>query len=55
MRADSCRTCGKTMKEFQRCTVCDEINKFICIDCKRSSDEQVHTQCGSTTREVILN
>jgi len=35
------------MKEFQRCTRCSEINKFICTNCKKASDEQVHIQCDS--------
>ncbi len=55
MRTDSCRTCGRIMKEFQRCSVCSEINRFICTECRKSSDEQVHVECGVVTREVVLH
>lgn len=55
MRTDSCRSCGVTMKEFQRCTVCHKTNKFICSHCNRASDEQVHMTCGFMTSDVILN
>jgi len=54
MREDSCRTCGSTMKEFQRCSLCSEVIRFICTKCRKSSDEHVHMDCGAIRREVIL-
>ena len=55
MRKDSCRNCGVTMQEFQRCTVCSEVNQFACAHCRRASDEQVHLECGPNTSEVMYN
>ena len=45
MRIDSCRTCGESMKEFQRCNTCSEINRFVCRRCNKTSDEQIHPEC----------
>ena len=55
MRTDSCRTCGVEMKEFQRCTACREVNRFVCFRCKKATDEQIHINCDVSPREVILN
>jgi len=55
MRKDSCRNCGVTMQEFQRCTVCSEVNQFVCSHCRRPSDEQVHVECNPIARQVLYN
>lgn len=55
MRIDSCRNCGVTMKEFQRCIVCNDINQFFCIRCNKSSDEQIHPDCSPIAKEMVYN
>ncbi|MDE1818108.1 MAG: hypothetical protein KGH86_03650 [Thaumarchaeota archaeon] len=55
MRKDSCRNCGVTMEEFQRCTVCSEVNQFVCATCRKASDEQVHPECSLIARNVVCN
>ena len=55
MRKDSCRNCGITMQEFQRCTICSEINQFVCTHCRRPSDEQVHIECTPIAKEFLYN
>lgn len=55
MRKDSCRNCGVTMQEFQRCTVCSEVNQFACTHCRKASDEQVHLKCSLIARNVVCN
>ncbi len=55
MRTDSCRTCGVEMKEFQRCIVCSEVNRFVCTTCRKQTEEQIHFQCGTLGTQVLLN
>ncbi len=55
MRKDSCRNCGITMEEFQRCMVCSEVNQFVCATCRKSSDEQVHPECSLIAKNVVCN
>ncbi|KEQ56518.1 hypothetical protein AAA799E16_01710 [Marine Group I thaumarchaeote SCGC AAA799-E16] len=45
MRTDSCRKCGTGLEIKQTCSVCKKPIKFECRECKRESDEQIHSVC----------
>ena len=55
MREESCRTCGKDMKEFQRCPICSKIIRFTCRQCGKSNEEQIHVDCILIAKKIILN
>ncbi|WP_428323974.1 hypothetical protein [Nitrosopumilus sp.] len=57
MRIDSCRKCGTELIVKQNCSVCKTPIKFECKDCKRESDEQIHSICrlvDMNYRPIIL-
>lgn len=55
MRIDSCRTCGVELQEFQTCPVCRKTTRYVCRQCGKTSDEQVHSECLILNKPVIAN
>lgn len=55
MRIDSCRTCSMDMQEFQTCPVCRKVTRFICSNCGKTSDEQIHLECSLLNKAAIAN
>jgi len=45
MRIDSCRSCGKMLKENKKCAICKQTNEFFCANCGNISITQIHSQC----------
>ena len=47
--------CGDIMQEFQTCPVCKKVIGFVCPNCGRISDEQIHLQCNNFKKSVLAN
>ena len=52
MRIDSCRSCGEMMQEFQSCPDCKVIYQFVCPNCKKIGEVQIHLRCNASAAAI---
>ncbi len=55
MRKDSCRGCGLELEPFKICLGCNQPNQFHCLECNRTTDEQIHFGCEELYSVSILS
>ena len=52
MRTDLCRKCGIEPEVEKKCFVCYKPVTFLCRNCNRSTDEQIHIECKRAVIQV---
>jgi len=58
MRIDSCRKCGKELRQHDRLELCQncgkEFTQFVCEGCKIITEPQYHTHGNITTSGIVI-